>query len=63
MQAVIPASFTLSTPGNLSSTTTMQRTATLDNPLDVWSLTSQVDTVTINGHAYTSTFDVGMDQV
>jgi len=57
MQTPIPSSLTITTPGGLSSTTTMERTATLidpDNPFDVDSITDRVVT---NGRVLTRVFD------
>jgi YD repeat-containing protein len=57
MQAPLPSNLTITTPGGLRSTMTTTRTATLADPLNLLSLTSQTDTVTVNGRTSTSTFD------
>jgi RHS repeat-associated protein len=46
----------LTTPGGLSATTTLSRTTNLANPNDPFSLSSQTDTLTINGRTYTTTY-------
>jgi RHS repeat-associated protein len=46
----------LTTPGGLSATTTLSRATNLANPNDPFSLTSQTDTLTVNGRTYTATY-------
>src|SRR5437867_4873731 len=57
MQAPITKSLTVKMPSTLTSTLTTTRTATLSNPNDPLSLTSQTDTLVINGRTYTSVFN------
>lgn len=57
MQVPITTQQIASTPGGLTSTTTMTRTVTLSNPADPLSLTSLTDTVNINGRLYSSVYD------
>jgi RHS repeat-associated protein len=57
MLAAFPAMTIVSTPGGLTSTTTTGRRVTLANDADPLSLTSQTDTVTINGRSYTRDYD------
>lgn len=56
MQAPLASSVTVRTPGGLTYTATASRTASLSDPHNLLSLTSQVDTATVNGRAYTSTY-------
>ncbi len=56
MGSPIPASSTIRTPGGLVSTTTMSRTVTLTNPLDPLTLTTQTDTIVVNGKTYTESY-------
>ncbi len=56
MQAPIVKSLTVTTPAGAVGTRTATRTATLANPAHPLSLTSQTDTVTINGRTYTTTY-------
>src|SRR5207302_4610231 len=57
MQVPITKSLSVKLPSTLTSTLTTTRTATLSNPLDPLSLTSQTDTLVINGRTYTSVFN------
>jgi len=57
MQASLPTSLTITTPGGLQSTLTTARTVALANPLDPFSLTTLRDTVTLNGRTFTSLFN------
>jgi RHS repeat-associated protein len=57
MQAPINKSLSLTTPGGLARTTTMERTANLADPANILSLNSQTTTVGINGHIYTRAYD------
>jgi RHS repeat-associated protein len=56
LQAPITANTNFTTPGNLTYNATFARTATLANPADVLSLTSQTDTYSINNRTATSVF-------
>ena len=56
MQAPITKTLTTTT-GGLTSTLTRQRAVILDDPSDKMSLTSQTDTITLNGRTTTSVFD------
>ncbi|MGC9967116.1 MAG: PKD domain-containing protein, partial [Syntrophobacteraceae bacterium] len=53
----LPETRSNTTPGGLSRATAMSRTVTLSDPLNPFSLTSQTDTVSINGRTYQRTFD------
>ena len=53
----LPASTTVKTPSGLTQTTTLTRTATLVNPADLLSLTSQTDTLNINNRLYTKAYN------
>ena len=44
------------TQGNVTLTASAKRTATLNTPGDPFSLNTQTDTTTVNGHTYTSVF-------
>jgi YD repeat-containing protein len=57
MQVPVSKSLTVAVPGGLTSTLTSTRTAVLSNPADPLSLTSQTDTLVINGRTYTSVFN------
>ena len=54
MQAPVPATTVVTTPGGKTMTTTVARAATMSGP----NLVSQVDTTTVNGKASTSTYNV-----
>ncbi len=56
MQAPILKSLTVQTPGGLTSTLSTTRAVTLSNPNDPLSLSTQTDTLVINGRTYTSTY-------
>ena len=56
MQAPLPKSLTTTT-GGLTSTLTTQRSVNLANPTDPLSLTSQSDTVQLNGRTFTSVYN------
>src|SRR2546427_2294911 len=56
MQAPILSSLSVRLPSSLTSTLTTTRTAALSNPNDPLSLSSQTDTLVINGRTYTSTY-------
>ena len=60
MQAPILKSLTVQTPSALTSTLTSSRAVTLTNPNDPLSLSSQTDTLVINGRTYTSTYTQAM---
>lgn len=57
MQAPLTLSQTITTPGSLSSVLSTGRTVHLADPDDLLSLTSQMDTVSINGRTYTSVYE------
>jgi RHS repeat-associated protein len=57
MQAPVPSSVIVSTPGGLTSTITMNRAVTLASYPDPFSLTSQTDTTVVNGRVYTTMYD------
>ena len=56
MQAPILKSLTVRTPSALTSTLTSTRSVSLSNPSDPLSLSTQTDTLVINGRTYTSTY-------
>ncbi len=56
-QVYIPASSTIQTPAGLTRTTTLTRTATLADNNNLFSLSPQTDTLTVNSRVYTSQFD------
>ena len=57
MQAPINSSQTITTPGGLVWTATTGRTTNLADPANPLSLTTQTDTVKINGRTYTRAYD------
>ena len=57
MQAPVRNTFTVTTPGGLSSTTTTQRTVTLGDPANVLSLQSLADTVNANGKTFIRSYN------
>ena len=57
MRAPFDASVTQTTPGGKTQTVARQRSVTLANPADQFSLTSQTDTASVNGRNSTVTFD------
>src|SRR5262249_19701413 len=59
MLAPLAASHTVTTPGGLTSTTTVSRAATLTDPSNPFSLTQQTDTVVLNGRTYTRVYNAG----
>jgi RHS repeat-associated protein len=56
MQSPLNTSVTTTTPGNLNFNQTFARAVTLSNPNDPLSLTTQTDTLNVNGQTYTSIF-------
>ena len=57
MGTPINASLTTTTPGGLSQVHETTRTATLEDPEDVLSLTELTDTINVNGNTYTMDYD------
>ena len=57
MQAPVGASLTIDTPGGVSASLTGERSATITDPNDPLSLSTQTDTVTVNGRTVTRSFD------
>jgi YD repeat-containing protein len=57
LQAPLTVARTITTPGGLIFNSTFTRAVTLSNPADPLSLTSQTDTLTINGLVYTNAFN------
>ena len=57
LQSPIPMDITVATPDGLSGTLTTTRTATLSDPSNPLSLTTQTDTVNFNGRTATRTYD------
>jgi RHS repeat-associated protein len=57
MRAPVPARVTATTPGGKVHTTTTARTAALAEPSDPLSLRTFTETVTVNGRAFTTTYD------
>jgi RHS repeat-associated protein len=56
-QTPLLQSLTVTTPGGLTTTVSEMRTVALADPLDPLSLTQLTDTVTINGRAFTTTYE------
>jgi len=63
MQSPIVESMEVSTPGGLTQAITMSRTVTLSDPNDPLSLTSQTDTMVVNGKTLTSSELTGLAPV
>jgi RHS repeat-associated protein len=59
MQAPLPAAVSIDTPDGLHFSLTKSRTAVLSDPANPMSLTSETETVTINGKTVTSVFSDG----
>src|SRR5215471_15454931 len=57
MQAALPATQTITTPGGLTATTTTSRAVTLADPQNLLSLTALTDTVRINGRTFTHAYN------
>ena len=57
LQASIPAQMSVRMPSNLQLNATSSRRVTLTDPTNPLSLTTQVDSLVINGRAFTSVFD------
>jgi RHS repeat-associated protein len=57
LQAPIPTTLNVNTPGGKAGTLTNSRTATLSDPTNPLSLTSQTDTVNFNGRTATRTYN------
>jgi YD repeat-containing protein len=57
LQAPIPTTLNVSTPGGQTGTLTNTRTAALSDPSNPLSLSSQTDTVTFNGRTATRTYN------
>jgi len=57
MQAPVPKSAIISTPGGLTSKVMMTRTVTLADYPNPFSLTSQTDKLAVNGRMYTTVYD------
>ncbi len=57
LQSPIPTNLNVSTPGGKTGTLTNSRTATLSDPNNPLSLTSQTDTVNFNGRTATRTYN------
>jgi RHS repeat-associated protein len=57
MQAPVASQFTVRMPSGLQLSGSSSRRATLANPTDPLSLTSQLDSLTVNGRTFTSVFD------
>lgn len=57
LQAPLTVTKTITTPGGLNFASTFTRAVTLSTPSNPLSLTSQTDTLTINGLVYTNAFD------
>jgi len=57
MLAPLNGAMTVTTPGGKVLSTTLQRTVTLGTPTDPLSLSTLVDTLTMNGRVSTSSFD------
>src|SRR5215471_17974850 len=57
MQATLPATQTITTPGGLTATTTTSRAVTLADPQNLLSLTALTDTITVNGRTFTRAYN------
>jgi RHS repeat-associated protein len=57
MQAPVLKSMTITTPGAKTNTITQSRTVALSDPLNILSLETQQDTITVNGRVYTDHYD------
>jgi RHS repeat-associated protein len=57
MLAPVASSYSVRTPGGLTSTTSVSRAASLTDPTNPFSLTHQTDTVIVNGKTYTRLYD------
>jgi YD repeat-containing protein len=57
LMAPFGKSSTVTTPEGLFSTVTTSRTVSLENPTDPFTLTSQTDSVNVNGRTFTRVFD------
>jgi RHS repeat-associated protein len=57
MQAAFTKSLSLATPGGLKSALTVTRTATLQDPANLLSLTALSSSATLNGQTFTSNYD------
>ena len=62
MEAPVPASTTVRTPGGLLSTTTVSRAATLSDSSDLLSLVSQTDTTVVNGRSWSQLYSASSKQ-
>jgi RHS repeat-associated protein len=56
MQSPLGASQSIRTPSGLTNSSTQSRAVILNNPNDPLSLTTQTDTININGHTHTSIY-------
>ncbi len=63
MQAPVPESVTVATPGGLSNTTTVQRSVTLDEPNDPLSVRNVYDRTKVNGREYRRYYDARENEV
>lgn len=59
MNAPVASSVVVQTPAGLTLTTTTNRTATMSDPLNPFSLQTQTDTTVINGRTYQTVFTAG----
>jgi RHS repeat-associated protein len=57
IQAPLPSAMTIVTPGGRSLTALLSRRATLSNPGDPLSLTTQIDSMVVNGRVFTTVYD------
>jgi RHS repeat-associated protein len=58
MLVPVTKEFTVTTPGGLTSRLTRERAVTMDDPVDLLSVTRILDKVTNNGNIYTTTYDI-----
>ena len=63
MQVPMAESRTLTTPGGLMSTVTESRAATLDDPMNLFSLSEMTETATVNGRPDTTAFDAASGRI
>jgi len=63
MEAPVTSSLTVTTPSGLTSTLSETRATTLSDPNNPLSMTSESDTITLNGNVYTAKFDAASDTI
>jgi RHS repeat-associated protein len=61
IRSPIVREFTVTTPAGLKSTVTRERTLTMDDPDDPFSITEMTDTINYNGKQYTYTYTINRE--